>query len=267
MTGFVRLNRRLARNIERKLGHPPGHEQNPMLYLYVNAVAEYANKEPNQVIVDLGAGKQCLFAPLLEPDSRSRIVGVDVSSEAMASNDALDDQVVADAAEGLPLQDAEADLVVSMSTLEHIRRVQPVALEIYRVLKPGGHTIHVFPSENAPFSLLNRLLPHSVTRGLLRALIPGSEGIQGFPAYYDHCSPGEMERLLTRAGFKIVRTEWSSYQSDYYGFFIPLYLLSLLYDQIVQGLNMRQLAATVVIVARKPEHDLSDAENRDVSSA
>lgn len=153
-----------------------------------------------------------------------------------------------------------ADLVVSMSTLEHIRRVQPVAREIYRVLKPGGHTIHVFPSKNAPFSLLNRLLPHSVTRRLLRALIPGSEGIQGFPAYYDHCSPAEMERLLTRSGFKVLRTEWSSYQSDYYGFFIPLYLLSLVYDQIVQGLNIRRLAATVVIVAWKPERDLPDVE-------
>lgn len=266
MTKFIRRNRRLARHIERKLGHPPGHEQNPLLSLYVDVVAEYANAEPNQVIVDLGAGRRCLFAPLLEPDSGSRIIGVDISPEAMASNDDLDEKVVADAAEGLPLRDAEADLVVSMSALEHLREVQPLAREIYRVLKPGGHTIHVFPSRNAPFSLLNRFLPHSITRKLLGALIPGSEGIQGFPAYYDHCSPLEMERLLTRSGFKVIRTEWSSYQSDYYGFFIPLYLLSLGYDLIVQRLNIRRFAATVVIVAQKPERDPRSVERRDMSN-
>lgn len=189
VTAFILLNRRLARRIERSLGHPEGHEQTPLLYLYINVVAELGNAKANQVIVDLGAGKQCLFAALLEPETHSRIIGVDISAEAMASNEGLSEMVVTNAEEGLPLRDAEADLVVSMSTLEHLRQVQPVARDIYRVLKPGGHTIHVFPSRNAPFSLLNRFLPHWITRKLLRALIPGSEGIQGFPAYYDHCTP------------------------------------------------------------------------------
>jgi ubiquinone/menaquinone biosynthesis C-methylase UbiE len=256
MTEFIRLNRRLARHIERTLGHAPGYEQSPMQYCYIKTVAEYANAQPDQVIVDLGAGMHCHFAALLEPDNRSRIIGVDISAEVMASNEDLDEKVVANAEKGLPLPDAEADLVVSMLLLEHLTRVQPVAREIHRVVKPGGYTIHIFPSKNAPFALLNRYLPQSLTRKLLRSLIPGSEGLQGFPAYYDDCSPSEMERLFARSGFTVVRTKWSSYQSDYYGFFLPLYLLSLAYDLIVQRLNIRHLAATVLIVAQKPEHDL-----------
>jgi ubiquinone/menaquinone biosynthesis C-methylase UbiE len=260
MTRFVVLNRRMARAIERKLGHPPGYEHSPMLHLYINVVAEYANAVPNPVIVDVGAGRQCLFAPLLEPDKRSRIIGVDISPEAMEANDNLDERLVANAQERVPLQNGEADLVISMSTLEHFTDVRSVAREMHRVLKPGGHTIHVFPSRNAPFSLLNRFLPRSLTRRLLRALIPGSEGIQGFPAYYDHCSASEMEHLLTRSGFIVIRTEWSSYQSDYYAFFIPAYLLSLTYDLVVRALRIRQLAATVVIVAQKADHRSHDIE-------
>jgi ubiquinone/menaquinone biosynthesis C-methylase UbiE len=266
-TGFIRLNRRLVRRIERTLGHPPGYEQSPMQSWYIKTVAEYANAQSGQVIVDMGAGMHCHFAALLEPDKRSRIIGVDISAEAMASNDALDEKVVANAEHGLPLPDAEADLVVSMLLLEHLTRVQPVGREIHRVLRPGGYSIHIFPSRNAPFALLNRYLPRRLTRRLLRSLIPGSEGLQGFPAYYDHCSPGEMERLFARSGFRVVRTEWSSYQSDYFGFFLPLYLLSLAYDVIVQRLSIGHLAATVLIVTQKPEHDLGLGVRQDMSHA
>lgn len=223
-----------------------------MLHRYIELVAEKANGIPGPVIVDLGAGRQCLFAPLLDNANHARIIGIDISDEGMAHNDALDEKLVAHAEEALPLADASADLVVSMSALEHIPRLETTFREVHRVLKPGGWTIHVFPSRNAPFSLLNRLLPQSVTRRLLRALIPGSEGIQGFPAHYDHCSAGEMEQLLDETGFTVEQTEWSSYQSDYYAFFLPFYLVSLAYDRIVQALRLRPLAATVVIVARKP---------------
>jgi ubiquinone/menaquinone biosynthesis C-methylase UbiE len=255
VTGFVRLNRRLARRIERGLGHKPGYEQSPLQHRYIRVVAEHANADPDAVIVDLGAGRHCHFAPLLEPAHRGRTVGVDISAEAMAVNDDLDERLVANVEEGLPLRDAEADLVVSMLLLEHLTRVDPVVHELNRVLRPGGYTIHLFPSRNAPFSLLNRFLPRGLTSTLLRALIPGSEELQGFPAYYDHCSASEMERLFVRSGFTIVRTEWSSYQSDYFGFFLPLYLLSLAYDTIVQRLGLRPLAATVLLIARKPERD------------
>lgn len=248
---FVRANRRAARRIERALGHPSGFEHSPMLRRYIDIVADRANAMPSPVIVDLGAGRQCLFASSLDAD-HATIIGIDISADAMARNDALDQRLVARAEDKLPLGDESVDMVVSMSALEHIPRLEPTFREIHRVLKPGGWTIHVFPSRNAPFSLLNRLLPHGLTRRLLRALIPGSDGIQGFRAYYDLCTPGEMERLIERTGFTVEETEWTSYQSDYYAFFLPFYLVSLAYDRLVQALRLRPLAATVVIAARKP---------------
>jgi len=260
LRAFVVANRRLARGIERKLGHEPGYEQNPLQHHYVKSVAEYGNARANQVIVDLGAGRSCHFAPLLTPALDGRIIGVDISADSMEANEALAEARVANIVDGLPLADEAVDLIVSMSTLEHLTRIEPVIREIHRVLKPGGHTIHIFPSRFSPFSLLNRYLPRPITQRLLRALIPGSEGIQGFPAYYDHCSHDEMERLLVRSGFRVVRMEWSFYQSDYYGFFLPLYLLSLMYDLIAQRLNIRQLAAAVLVVAQKPEGDMRDMQ-------
>ena len=47
----------------------------------------------------------------------------------------------------LPYGDATFDVVISTSVLEHAQNKEELFLEIHRVLKPGGYSMHIFPSK------------------------------------------------------------------------------------------------------------------------
>lgn len=253
---FIQGNRRISGLV----GQALPHTRTNLHLVYEQTVAHYMNAQLEQRIVDVGAGKYCHFAKLKNCGNNSIIIGIDVSAEEMESNQDVDEKIVADVTHRIPLPDGGIDLVVSRSTLEHIRRVEPFVGEVSRVLKPDGYTIHVFPSKHAPFSILNQLLPRRLSSILLSILVPGSKGILGFPAYYDLCTPAQMENLLCRHGFEIIETRVGYYQSAYFSFFLPFYLLSLAYEAIISIFNVRQLAANVLIVARKGTESLTTSE-------
>jgi ubiquinone/menaquinone biosynthesis C-methylase UbiE len=245
---LLEANRDASRYLEARLPQARVNTQR----IYEETVTTYMNARPGQVVVDVGGGKRCSFAHRRRAELATKIVAVDVSAEELAMNADVDEKHVADVTAALPLGDEAADLVVSHSVLEHLTSVRPFVADTRRVLKPGGYTIHRFPSKLAPFSVANRLLPREISRRLLRSLIPGSSGRLGFPAYYDHCTDLGMRRLLQEEGFEIVSSRVSYYQSDYFEFALPIYAISALYELVVSALKLRPLAATVVVVARKP---------------
>jgi 2-polyprenyl-6-hydroxyphenyl methylase/3-demethylubiquinone-9 3-methyltransferase len=245
---FLEANRQASRYLEARLPQARVNTQQ----IYQETVGDYMNARPGQVVVDVGGGRRCSFAHHRRPELGTKIIAVDVSEDELAVNTDVDEKHVADVTDGLPVGDEEADLVVSHSVLEHLTEVRPFLADTRRVLKPGGYTIHRFPSKLAPFSVANRLLPRDVSRRLLRALIPGSSGRLGFPAYYDHCTDAAMRRLLDEEGFDVVSSRVSYYQSDYFEFALPVYAVSALWELVISALRLRPLAATVVVVARKP---------------
>jgi ubiquinone/menaquinone biosynthesis C-methylase UbiE len=245
---FVHLNRSLSAKLTERFPHTRVDVQR----LYEQRVAELINSRPGLTVVDVGGGKQCHFARYRRPELGTRIVAVDVDPAEMADNLDVDEKRVADA-KSLPFADGEVDMLVSRSVLEHVKDVGAFVHEASRVVKPGGYTVHVFPSRFAPFSIANQLLPRRVSRRLLHTFMPGSEGILGFPAYYDHCYYGGMTSLLAEAGFEVVEARVSYSESDYFAFLLPLYLVDLLWDALVHRLGARNLAATVLVVGRKPE--------------
>jgi hypothetical protein len=102
--------------------------------------------------------------------------------------------------------------------------------------------------------MANRALPEACSSVLLRALVPGSAGRLGFPAYYDRTSASEITRLLESHGFSVADLRVSYYQSPYFESVIPLFVLSALYELCIRALGLRNLAAYVVVVAeRRPE--------------
>jgi SAM-dependent methyltransferase len=50
----------------------------------------------------------------------------------------------------LPFADCTFDVVVSNMVFEHVRDIDSVLLEINRVLKPGGASLHLFPPSGRP---------------------------------------------------------------------------------------------------------------------
>lgn len=245
---FVRANQRLSARARAALvRHPEDLAQR-----YLDRITAFLTESRPQVVVDVGGGRSCLFAACRPEDAGTRIVAVDAAADELALNDDVDETIVADASAGLPFPDESVDLVVSRVTLEHLADVGHFVRETERVLRPGGRCVHLFAGRNAPYALVNRMLPPALASRLIHLLVPGSEGRLGFRAYYDRCSPHAIEGLLRGSGFEEVTVEVGYEQAFYFDFFLPLYVLAALYDAAVRRLGLRNLGALVLVSARKP---------------
>lgn len=246
---FISANQRICWAIQRSLPHA----RIDLHYLYEKVVTGYMNAGPNLVVVDVGGGRSCPFARHRLPEMGARIVALDVSAKELAYNKDVDEKRVADITRELPFEDGEVDMVVSRSVLEHLEDVRAFAANSHRVMRPGGIAVHVMPSRYAPFAIVNRLLPSSVSRRIVLFFEPFNEGICGFPAHYDRCYYSAITRTFREQGFELLDVRVNYYQSKYYDFFVPLYLLSVLYELLVRALNAKNLGASVLIVARRGE--------------
>jgi ubiquinone/menaquinone biosynthesis C-methylase UbiE len=247
--GFISFNRRFCKRVVPRLPQA----QVDLFGAYDESAADFIAREENRRVVDIGGGKTCSFINgRAAPSARPWVVALDISEDEIGSNRDVDAKVVADVLEGLPFCDESVDLVTSRSVVEHIRDIRRLFSSSHRILRPGGHCIHLFPCKFAPFALINQMLPSRVSRALLYALIPQSRGICGFPAVYDRCYDSAIKALLAAEGFELVSLRLSYYQSGYFDFLVPLYLVSAAYEWIVSSLGVRNLAAYLLVVARKP---------------
>lgn len=253
--GFMEANRRAARGIERRLPHAK-----PLTTAYEHTVAQAMNANGG-VVVDIGGGRRCIFAK--HRRGAAKIVGVDISAEELSHNEDVDDRIVADATSHLPLASNSVDIVCSRSVVEHLTEVDGFLDEAHRVLKPGGLAVTLFPSKNAPYALLKRILPHTVGRQLLYLVKPGSKQFLGFRTYYDQCTLRAMKQAFTRHGFEVVESRVSYYQADYFEFLLPLYLINVGFELAARRVGLTGLAASVLVVARKEPVRAAVAEERD----
>ena len=240
---LVAANRRLS---ERVASHFP-HTTNTISDNYPAIVARYARN--GATIVDVGGGAQCAFAAECRG---SRIVAVDISQQELDKNRDVADRRVADVTQRIPLPDNSADVIASRFVAEHLRGVNRFVQEAYRVLRPGGAFLTLFPNKHAMFSLINRALPVSLARRVAYALKDGAVEFGVFPAYYEHCSPRAFRRLCQTTGFDSVNAEVMYFQSSYYYFCFPLAVASLCYESILKRLNLKSLSAHVLVTATKP---------------
>jgi len=243
---FARANERASRVIARRLPQARVDLQDA----YATTAAAYLGRlAAGALAVDVGAGKVTPFGAA-KPAGVS-LVGVDVSPEEMEGNEALDETVVADVTGRLPFADGSVDLVTSRSVLEHLRDTAAFVAESARITPVGGHAIHFFPSRFAPFAIANQVLPNRLSRGLLESIFPWARGVLGFPAFYDHCYPSAMTRLFEQSGFSVLDVRLSYSQAYYFSFFLPIYTVAALYDEVVAVLGAQNLAAGVLLVARR----------------
>ena len=244
---FIEFNQSVCAKIAE---HLPQRRTDPYA-LYDQLAAEYMNAAQNQLVVDVGGGRTCAFTKYKDPEAHPRIVAVDVSADELAANRDADETRVMNAVDGLPFDDEEVDLVASKTLVEHLCDTREFIAHVRRVLKPGGHTIHMFPSRFALFALINRILPAKLSTSILFFLCPGAKRISGFPAYYDKCYYSAFRSVLEERGFEITESAVCYYQSAYFTFFIPLYLLTVGYELLLYCLDVKNLCGYVVVAARK----------------
>jgi SAM-dependent methyltransferase len=103
------------------------------------------------------------------------------------------------------------DVVLSRWTAEHIRDGRRFHEQVFRMLRPGGTAVHLFPTLYALPFLLNRLLEPGLSSALLYRVFPRRDA--KFPAYYSWCRgpTGRQIRRLESVGFSVER------YAGYYG--------------------------------------------------
>lgn len=241
---LLRANQRLSKKLRAWFPHA---RMNDEASGCVSAVRQYVNGT-RRVVIDTGGGARCLFASVVPRNTW--IIAVDVSPAELSLNKDVQETMVADVTNHIPVEDASADLVTSFYLVEHLRGTDRYVSEVARILRPGGALVCVFSNKCALFSLINRALPYKVSRSVLLAL-KGSDN--HFPAFYENCSPRDFKALLRKHGLKIAAETYYHYQSSYFDWFAPLYLLSCTYEAIVSGLRAENLSAFSLIVATKPQ--------------
>ena len=243
---FVLRNKALC------LALTPRRYQPDRLYRrYDVLIGELVARTRGQLVLDVGAGKWSSYADALTTKNACIFVGLDRDSDELEENAFLDRCVIADAAREIPLPDESVDLAISRATIEHIRDNRQFLANLRRVLRPGGRLVCVFAGRNAPFALLNRFLPTHASRFLIDRLMPDRKDHLGFPTHYDHTTYRGFSRLLGDAGFAIDDVETHYFSSNYFAFFLPIYLVSLLGDALRALLGIKALASYYLFVATK----------------
>lgn len=205
---------------------------------------------PGLRVIDLGGGKH----PAIPAETKARlglhVVGVDVSSEELrlAPAGAYDRKVVADATRFS--EPGSADLVIAQALAEHVRDTGELWHRIHECLAPGGRALVFIPNGRAIFARLNRLLPEDTKRWLLYRLYPSAVHFQGFPAYYDRCSPAETLRLLATIGFREITLQ-PYFSSNYFSFFYPAHAIEVALQLSAKALDQDDRCESFVVEATK----------------
>ena len=95
------------------------------------------------------------------------------------------------------------------------------------------------------------MLGEERARRLLYSTHPESRNVGGFPALYQHCTVADMSTAHRVNGLRVADAK-VFYGTNYAYFFIPAFIVISLYEIALQALNLQNLAATIVLTARKP---------------
>jgi SAM-dependent methyltransferase len=176
------------------------------------------------LIYDIGGGKNPYLGREQKTALQLKVVGLDICQEELGEAPAgvYDEKVCADITEYRGKEDA--DLVICQALLEHVKDTRKAFRGIASTLKPGGLALIFVPSRNAAFARLNIVLPHKLKQKILYTIFPNTRKNQGFPSYYDKCTPREF-RMLALDNNLWVHEEQYYYTSSYFSFFFPLYVV------------------------------------------
>lgn len=245
---FIKKNQRLSYHIRRSL--PSAWLGEDLKLVQDRLVPDLIRQIPGALVLDVGGGRRCHFAKHLEPTD-AMLIAVDISPEELQLNEDVSHRVVADAVNGLPFPPDAADLIVSRSVMEHLPNMEGFLAQASQCLRPGGYFINVFPCRFSPFSILNRMLPNRIARAILFYIHPTFRGECGFEAFYDRMYFSKVMELLKSHGFEVIEVRVRYFQSMYYDFFVPFFVISLAYDLLLYFLGARNLAAQLFFVAQK----------------
>lgn len=203
-----------------------------------------------QTIIDIGGGKQPYLSLERKRSLNAKVIGLDIDGAelARAPAGAYDETIVADVSKFRG--DNQADLLVCQAVLEHVQDVPGAFIAISSALKPGGKALIFVPSRNAVFARLNIVLPQQVKEWLLYTIFPKTRAAQGFPSFYNRCTPNDFKQLAAENGLTIIDSRYY-YISSYFSFCFPLYMVWRFWILLFAMIYGAQAAETFSMVLQK----------------
>lgn len=208
---------------------------------------------PCQKIYDVGGGS----VPCISLDQKkflnAIVVGLDIDAHELAKAPAgcYDTTIVADITNFRGAGDA--DLVICRAVMEHVRDASAAFRSLATILREGGRLLIVVPSRNALFARVNLMLPEKLKRCILFSIFPHKgRGHDGFPAFYDRCTPRDFRRMARASGF-VVEQLVPYYYSTYFTFFVPFFILWRIWVLLFALTRREQAAEVFSLVCRKEE--------------
>lgn len=207
--------------------------------------------QADTTLYDLGGGSRPCVSRELKDRLGLRLVGLDVSGDEMAAAPAgtYDQTIVADLCTYTGR--GNADSVICQATLEHVPDTVGAMRGLATCVRPGGAIYLFAPCRNAAFARINLILPERLKQILLFNLFPEkAKGHDGFRAYYDHCTPGQIEAIARSNGLEIEerRLFWTS---SYFFILTPAYVLWRAWQGLAYIVIGKNAAESFVYVLRK----------------
>ena len=248
MQSFFRVNKRLSHQFDRIL--LPQYMRTDGLKDYQSLVPAYIQK--GDTVFDIGGGKIPFVSADLKKQLRLRVIGLDIDAEELrqAPKNIYDETIVQDISIYKPAEPF-ADIVICEAVLEHVQDVDEAMRSITMSLKPGGKLLIFLPCRNALFARINMLIPESVKKRLLYHIFPESKHGQGFPAYYDNCTPKQFQRICRDNGLEVQRVSAYFYVA-YFSFFLPFHITWRFGQLILYPFFGSAISEAFTVVAYKP---------------
>jgi SAM-dependent methyltransferase len=207
-------------------------------------------------VLEIGSGANPTLTPGFVRDHNLVYVTSDISPEELEKADPAYQRLVLDLSvpEIDPALVGGFDCIASRMVAEHIRDGRAYHRNIFKLLRPGGISVHCFSTLfSLPF-LANRLLPEMLTETLLDFFNPRDRHSRDkFRAYYSWSrgpSPASLRRFDS-LGFEVLR------YTGYFGH--PYYKRLPVLDRVDQWKSRQlqqhpipQLCSYATIVLRKP---------------
>ncbi len=146
-------------------------------------------KKEWHVIIDLGCGEGITLEQLIERFPEKRCVGIELNKQNVETCRSYRLPVLNGNVYHLSIKTGSADCCLMMDVIEHLDFHENVLKEIYRILKPSGTLILVFPNDRNFY--WSRLL-----------CFKWKEAYHD-PGHVKRWNPKEMKDVLERMGFHI----------------------------------------------------------------
>ena len=166
---------------------------------YKKTIADTISRLDHSDIIEIGAGR----APLFDKDDLPKNVVSytinDISQRELDLAPGAWNKACFDVCGDLSSINSRYDFAFSNMLAEHVPDGFRFHSNLFELLKPGGKCFHFIPILYSPPFVINKILPESLSRSVLRLFFKDrhDHGIPKFPARYSMCY-GESPKLIAR---------------------------------------------------------------------